>query len=183
MGSQVVGVVSLDRKTASTERLAWCKANMALDDYLDTDKHRTRNQAMLLSLAMNPVFMAQARFLLKETMRLYVGLRAKRSEAKRGGCERREGAASDAKRGGRERRKGLRATRSEGARATRSEDLFPPALNPPAPNPPADPTLSPHPLPRHPSRRYDKSVIYYEAAPEMYAGWGWWWWWWLGGLP
>lgn len=69
--SQVVGIVVLDRRAASTNELNWIKANYEVEDYVSYDRHRARAQAFVLHIVVNPVFVAQTRFIIKESMRLY----------------------------------------------------------------------------------------------------------------
>ena len=71
MNDQVVAVVDLSRKGASTDAIDWYKANYDIEAYVPFERHRARAQAVLTDMVVNPIFGTFGRYVLKEAMRLY----------------------------------------------------------------------------------------------------------------
>ena len=71
MNDQVVAVVDLSRKGASTDAIDWYKANYDIEAYVPFERHRARAQAVLTDMVVNPIFSTFGRYVLKEAMRLY----------------------------------------------------------------------------------------------------------------
>jgi len=71
IGSQCVGLATLNRKTLTTERLASLRANFEVDSLVAADRIRARAQAMLTGLVVNPAFAVFTRAFLLQAMRLY----------------------------------------------------------------------------------------------------------------
>ena len=71
MNEQVVAVVDLSRKGASTDAIDWYKANYDIEAYVPFERHRARAQAVLTDMVVNPIFATFGRYVLKEAMRLY----------------------------------------------------------------------------------------------------------------
>lgn len=71
MNDQVVAVVDLSRKKASTSTIDWFKANYDIESCVPFERHRARAQAVLNDMVVNPIFGSSSRFILKEAMRLY----------------------------------------------------------------------------------------------------------------
>ena len=71
MNEQVVAVVDLSRKGASTDAIDWYKANYDIEAYVPFERHRARAQAVLTDMVVNPIFGTFGRYVLKEAMRLY----------------------------------------------------------------------------------------------------------------
>ena len=71
IGAEPVGLLVADRSVLSSERVVWLKANFDLERYVNMDKHRARNQAVVTAAALNPIFSGWSRFFFKEAMRLY----------------------------------------------------------------------------------------------------------------
>jgi hypothetical protein len=66
-----VGIIILDRSSLSADRINFYKANFDLENYLVMDRFRTKAQALITALIVDPVFHHQTRFILKEAMRLF----------------------------------------------------------------------------------------------------------------
>jgi len=69
--SVAVGLLVLDRACMSADRLNFLKTNFDLETGLALERIRSKNQAVLKCLLLDPVFHASARFVLKEAMRLF----------------------------------------------------------------------------------------------------------------
>lgn len=71
LDDDVVGVLTLSRKSVTTEDIALLRAQYELDDYISFERHRGRAQAMISNWIMNPIFGKWGRFVLREAMRRY----------------------------------------------------------------------------------------------------------------
>jgi hypothetical protein len=60
-----VGIILLDRSSLSADRINFFKANFDLEQYLVMDRFRTKAQAVVTLLVVDPVFHHQTRFILK----------------------------------------------------------------------------------------------------------------------
>lgn len=66
LGHQVVGVFAASRALCTSDEVATIRSEFHVEDSINFDRHRLRNQAMVTALAMNPIFTGQCRFVLKE---------------------------------------------------------------------------------------------------------------------
>lgn len=71
IGNTIVGVVTLSRKLNSNEDATWFRANYHLDELINFERHRARNQAVITQWMLDPVYSPYTRRVLQEVMRLY----------------------------------------------------------------------------------------------------------------
>lgn len=70
IGSTVVGAVTLSRKLNSNEDATWFRANYHIDELINFERHRVRNQAVITQWVLDPVYSPFARRILQEIMRM-----------------------------------------------------------------------------------------------------------------
>ena len=63
---QVVGVFVASREACGGDEVARIRSEFEVEDFISYDRHRPRNQAVLMALALNPIFAGHCRFALKE---------------------------------------------------------------------------------------------------------------------
>lgn len=71
LGGDVVGMMTISRKSASTEDINWFRANYQIEDQVSYDRHRGRAQAVITDWTMTPTFSRWGRYMLREVMRHY----------------------------------------------------------------------------------------------------------------
>jgi hypothetical protein len=71
LGHTVVGAVALSRRLVSPEDSTWFRANYHIDDLVNFERHRVRNQAVITQWQLDPVYSSFTRRILGEVMRQY----------------------------------------------------------------------------------------------------------------
>lgn len=66
LGRQVVGIFVADRGACTGEDVSRIRSDFNVEEFVSFDRHRPRNQAVLVALAINPIFAGQCRFAFKE---------------------------------------------------------------------------------------------------------------------
>jgi hypothetical protein len=70
IGTTVVGAVTLSRKLNSNEDATWFRANYHVDELINFERHRVRNQAVITQWVLDPVYSPFTRRILQEIMRM-----------------------------------------------------------------------------------------------------------------
>jgi hypothetical protein len=71
IGATVVGAVTLSRKLNSNEDAAWFRSNYHVDDLVNFERHRVRNQAVITQWVVDPIYSPFARRIVQDIMRSY----------------------------------------------------------------------------------------------------------------
>jgi hypothetical protein len=69
ISAKIVGLIIFSKRMLSSEDLSWYRLHYSLDDYLNYDRFRLRNQYVILDYIIDPIFSAYTRVILQECMR------------------------------------------------------------------------------------------------------------------
>jgi len=69
--NEIVAIMNLSRKITSMEDVNWYRQNYDLEDIINYDRHRGRNQACILQWYINPIYFRWSKYMLREAMRQY----------------------------------------------------------------------------------------------------------------
>jgi len=70
IGTTVVGAITLSRKLNSNEDATWFRANYHVDELINFERHRVRNQSVITQWVLDPVYSPFTRRILQEIMRM-----------------------------------------------------------------------------------------------------------------
>mmetsp|Transcript_16681 Transcript_16681/g.28251 ORF Transcript_16681/g.28251 Transcript_16681/m.28251 type:complete len:1262 (-) Transcript_16681:1911-5696(-) len=71
LGETVVGTIIVSRKTVTNEDVAWFRMNYHIDELVNYERHRVRNQAIITSWTLDPAYSPFSRRILQIIMRQY----------------------------------------------------------------------------------------------------------------
>jgi hypothetical protein len=71
IGTTIVGTVNLSRRINSNEDAVWLRANYHIDDLINFERHRVRNQAIITQWMLDPVYSPFTRRVVQDIMRQY----------------------------------------------------------------------------------------------------------------
>ena len=71
IGRTVVGVITISRRLTSNEDATWFRANYHVDDLVNFERHRVRNQAVVTQWLLDPIYSSCTRRIVQDIMRQY----------------------------------------------------------------------------------------------------------------
>jgi hypothetical protein len=71
IGTTIVGAVNLSRRINSNEDAIWLRSNYHIDDLVNFERHRVRNQAIITQWMLDPIYSPFTRRVVQDIMRQY----------------------------------------------------------------------------------------------------------------